>query len=194
MKVKILDKYICIEESIVIILFVCVLSSKARQFLNNYFTCFLFVIFHELAHIIVLLLFNYEIRRINVRISGINAVIKENVSGLKGILIYLAGPISNIILAAMFRNITMVFEINIALAIINLVPIYPLDGYNILKTILTLFTSEIKTKKTIKKIQNISEILLLILSILMCFKYYNFSLFLLLVYIKTNSLQPLKSL
>ena len=188
MKVKILDKYICIEESIVIILFVCVLSSKARQFLNNYFTCFLFVIFHELAHIIVLLLFNYEIRRINVRISGINAVIKENVSGLKGILIYLAGPISNIILAAMFRNITMVF------AIINLVPIYPLDGYNILKTILTLFTSEIKTKKTIKKIQNISEILLLILSILMCFKYYNFSLFLLLVYIKTNSLQPLKSL
>ncbi len=194
MKTKILNKYIYIEEGVVIILFVCVLSSKARQFLNNYFTCFLFVFFHELAHVMVAALFNFELRRINIRISGINAVIKGNIEGLKGMLVYLAGPLSNIILAVAFRNIKMIFEINIALSIINIVPIYPLDGYNILKLILRLWNSEIKLKKLTQNIQKISEILLVIISSFMCFKYYNFSLFLLLVYIKANSLQSLKSL
>ncbi len=194
MKWKILNKYIYIEESVIIILFVCILSSSARQFLNNYFICFLFVLFHELAHVIIGLLFNYELRRINIRISGMNVVIKGNIIGIKGILIYLAGALANIVLALIFRNVKMVYEINLALALINLVPICPLDGFNILKLILDLKLNEQVAKNLIKKIEKNIKIWLVILAAFICFKYNNFSLLLLLVYIKTNSLQPLKSL
>lgn len=194
MKFKILNKYIYIEESVVIIVFICMLSSGARQFLNNYFICFLFVLFHELAHVIIALVYSYELRRINIRISGMNAVIKGNIVGIKGILIYLAGPLANIVLAMIFRNVKMVYEINVALALINLLPIYPLDGYNILKLIFDLQLNQQVSKYLIKGIQKITEILLIILSVFVCIKYNNFSLILLVVYIKTNSLQPLKSL
>ena len=123
-----------------------------------------------------------------------NAVIKGNIVGLKGILVYLSGPLANIMLAIIFRNIRMVYEINMALALINLMPINPLDGYNILKLILVLRLNKQIAKKLIRNIEKCTEILLSILAVFMSFKYYNFSLFLLLVYIKANSLHPLKSL
>ncbi len=194
MKLKLRDKQIYLEETLIVITFLCILSSRAKTFLSNYFICYLFIVFHEAAHILTASIFGYELRKINIRLAGLNAVFKEEFNGIKGIFIYLAGPLSNIVLALMFNNIKMVFEINIALALINIVPIYPLDGYNILKLIISSCASKIKTKKLINTIQKNSEIILMILSIFMCFKCYNFSLFLLLVYIKTNSLQPLKSL
>ncbi len=194
MKFKLRDKYICIEEVVIITLFLCFLSNNTRAFLSNYFICYLYIMFHELAHIMLASIFGYELRRINIRIAGMNAVFREKFSGIKGIAIYLAGPISNIILAIVFRKIKIVFEINMALALINILPIRPLDGYNILKLILEMFIDKEKVKNIMNFIKKIVEIVLIFLSIFMWCKYHNFSLFLLLVYIKTNSLQALKSL
>lgn len=194
MRIKLRDKYICIEETLIVITFLCIFSNKARIFLSNYFICYLFIMFHEIAHILIATIFGYQLKRINIRLAGLNAVFKERFEGIKGIIMYLAGPISNILLALIFKNVRIVFEINIALALINLIPILPLDGYNVLKLILRASTDDKAAKIYINYIQKVMEIILLILSIFMCIKSYNFSLFLLLVYIKINSLQPLKSL
>ena len=194
MNLKLRDKYICIEEVVIITLFLCFLSESARVFLSNYFICYLYITFHELAHIFIASIFGYEIRRVNIKLAGMNAVFKEEFSGIKGIVIYLAGPISNIILAMVFRNIKIVYEINMALALVNTLPIWPLDGYNILKLILELYLSKEKAKNIMNFIKKIVEIILIFLSVFMWLKYNNFSLFLLSVYIKTNSLQALKSL
>ena len=194
MKLKLRDKYICIEEVVIITLFLCFLSNNARGFLYNYFICYLYISFHELAHILIASVFGYELKRINIRLAGMNAVFRERFLGIKGIAIYLAGPISNIILAILFRKIKIVYEINMALALINILPIGPLDGYNILNLILNIFVNKEKVKNIMNSIKKIVEIALIILAVFMWYKYHNFSLFLLLVYIKTNFLQPLKSL
>ena len=194
MKLKLRDKYICIEEVVIITLFLCFLSNNAREFLANYSICYLYISFHELAHILIASLCGYELRRINIRLAGLNAVFRERFFALKGITIYLAGPISNIILAILFRKIKIVYEINMALALINILPIGPLDGYNILNLILKIFVNKEKVKNIMNSIKKIVEIALIILAVFMWYKYHNFSLFLLLVYIKTNSSQPLKSL
>ena len=100
------------------------------------------------------------------------------------ILMYIAGPISNFILAFVFYKIKIVFEINIFLGILNLIPIFPLDGYNILKSILKLW---INNDNLILKVINIVNYALLccllIIAIAMVFKLYNPSLFLFLIYL-----------
>ena len=97
---------------------------------------------------------------------------------------YIAGPISNFILAFVFYKIKIVFEINIFLGILNLIPIFPLDGYNILKSILKLW---INNDNLILKVINIVNYALLccllIIAIAMVFKLYNPSLFLFFFYL-----------
>ena len=188
MRIKVSKKYVYIEETVIIILFLCVLSIRARSFLANYMMCMLFITFHELSHIVLASVFGYELRGINIRLTGLNAVFKGTFIGLKGIIIYLAGPISNIILALLFNNIKFVYEINIVLAVFNMFLIKPLDGLNILKLILLELENKKQAEIHLKIIQKTTEILLTILAVFMCVKFHNFSLFLLLVYIKSKTM------
>lgn len=52
----------------------------------------------------------------------------------------------------------LIGNINLLIMVINLIPIYPLDGYNVLETILRL----IKVK-SIEKIKNIIEVMVIII-------------------------------
>ena len=180
MKIKLNEKIIYIEESVVVVLFVCLLSKIAREYLANYYICFLFITFHELSHITIATLLGNNIKRINVRVCGLSVSLEKNFCGIKAILVYLVGPISNIVLAFLFKNIDIIFEINMCLALINLVPIKPLDGFNILKVLVS--------NKVLKVVTNISEIILTFCGIILIAKYCNISLILLLLYIKLINL------
>lgn len=187
MKVKIKEKIIYIEESVVIVLFSCILSKVARDYLESYCLCFLFITFHELSHILVAALLGVNLRSIHVRLSGLCASLEKN-TGSNALLIYLAGPVSNILLATIFSNIKLIFEINIVLALINLVPIKPLDGYNILSVILDISISQKQKNKVLKIVSILAEIMLIFFSILLIIKYCNISLIILLLYIKLINL------
>jgi len=184
MKLRVNEKAIYIEEGVIIVLFVCLFSKIARAYLANYYLCFLFITFHELSHIAIAALFGSSIKRINIRLSGLSVNLEKNFQRIKALLVYFAGPISNIILAILFRNIKIVFEINICLALINLVPIKPLDGYNIFKQIIG--------KKALKTISKISEFILIVIGLLLIAKYCNISLIILLLYIKLENLNAAK--
>lgn len=99
--------------------------------------------------------------------------------------IFLAGPISNIIIATIFYKIKFVFEINIFLAFLNLIPIYPLDGYNALKAICSgiFFNKKEVINVIINKISIVFLILMSIVCIIIFYKYKNISGVIYLVYI-----------
>ncbi|MDO4282200.1 MAG: hypothetical protein Q4D02_01065 [Clostridia bacterium] len=105
--------------------------------------CYLFILFHELSHIFVASLFGKKMEKLKLTLSGVNVkferekyILKSENEYFHNMLIYFAGPLSNIILAMIFHSNIMIYEINICLGMINLLPIYPLDGYNILKNVL----------------------------------------------------------
>lgn len=161
MKLKIKEFNIYLDETILIVGFLFLLFEGIRDYFENYFICYLFIIFHELSHMFVASIFGIKTTKLCIRISGLNINLDSyNRQGLKWLVIYVAGPISNIILAQLFKNVPMVYTINLALAIINLIPIYPLDGYNIFEIILNQLTIK---QKNIEKIQKTVEIMVIIL-------------------------------
>lgn len=161
MRFKIKDFNVYIDETIFIIGSLCIIFKVIRRYFENYFMCFLFIIFHELSHMFVASIFGIKTRSLNISVSGLNINLNDkNRKGLKWLCIFLAGPISNIILAITFRNISMVYTINLALAIINLIPIYPLDGYNIYEIFLNMLKIN---KNMILKVEKSTEVMVIIL-------------------------------
>lgn len=172
MKLKFFKVNIEFEIVFLIVFLVFIFSNTIRKILFSFYMCYLFIIFHELAHLTITLLFGKEIENFKFSLSGVCIELKKKRFDLKGnkrlkkenieeIILYLAGPISNIILAYIFNNNKMICEINIAFAIINLLPIFPLDGYNILDNLLELFSTRLKKREVILEI--LSNILIFIL-------------------------------
>lgn len=189
--------YFILEFEILFVLtiLVTILSSSFRNYLSSYYICYLFILFHELSHMFIAAILGKEISNFKFSLSGVNISFKEdylnknNISKLKDILIYLAGPLSNLILALIFRKSEMIFNINIFLAILNLLLIYPLDGYNILENIIILFFYIKKCNIIMGFLSNISFTILLILGIiqLITFNSPSIIIFLLYVYILNNN-------
>lgn len=137
--------------------------------MKYYYICYLFILFHEMSHVFVGTLLGSEVEKIKLSMCGVSAkfktkryVSRPEKNSLYEVLIYLAGPVSNFIFALIFRNIKIVSEINIFLGLVNLIPIYPLDGFNILKNILEIFKSH---KVNIHQISKIMWAVLLCTSV-----------------------------
>lgn len=180
MKIK-LNSFLCeIENLLIIVLISFFFSDKIKLFLTSYFVCYLFIIFHELSHIIFASIFGKKIRKIRLSIAGVCVIFNNNddLELVKKLIIYIAGPLSNICLAIAFYNIDFVFEINMFLAILNLVPVYPLDGYNITKSVLDLLHINV-----LKNVEYTFLSLLFFISIYILFYSYNPSLFIFFIYI-----------
>ena len=176
MRVKKCNILIEIENLLLIILISFFFSDKIKLFLTSYFVCYLFIIFHELSHILFATLFGKKIEKIKLSIAGVCVTFNNiKLETVKNLIIYIAGPLANICLAIMFYNIDFIYEINIFLALLNLIPIYPLDGYNIM----SIFFS----KKTIKSIEYVFLSLLFLISIFILIKGFNPSLLIFFVYV-----------
>jgi len=128
------------------------------SFLSGYYkeiSIILFIlIVHELGHFFLMKLFNIKVNKITIYPYGgmIKSNILINTNSLKILLISLGGIINQIILFLLIYlfntiglindNLYTIFNYsNISIIIFNLLPIYPLDGYKILNSILELFLS-----------------------------------------------------
>ena len=158
MRIKVKEFNIYIDETVIIIGFLCIIFKGIRNYFENYFICYLFIIFHELSHMLVASICGIKTSKITIRISGLSINLENNnCKNLKWLAMYLAGPVSNIILASIFKSVPMVCGINLALAIINLIPIEPLDGYNIMEVLLKFLKV-----KHIKIIQKVTRLFILV--------------------------------
>lgn len=193
MKIKTPFFYIKIDILFIIAMFVFFLSLKLRVFFSSFLVCYMFIIFHESCHMFVGTVLGKSIDTFNISLFGVSVSFnktryeinkKKNINEyIREIIIYIAGPLSNFILAIIFNNIKFVFDINIFLGILNLIPIYPLDGYNILKNLLLINFKENKAEKIINFINYMFFVVLVILGIICLILIYNPSLILFLIYL-----------
>lgn len=159
MRIKVKEFNIYIDELIFVVGFLSIIFKGIREYFENYFMCYLFIVFHELSHMFVASIFGVKTTKLNIRISGLSINLNvKNRQGIKWLCIFLAGPISNVILAVIFKNVPLVYTINLVLAIINLVPIYPLDGFNIFAIVLGFMKV-----KNMEKVQEIVQFLVVII-------------------------------
>ncbi|HEY0704042.1 MAG TPA: site-2 protease family protein [Candidatus Acidoferrales bacterium] len=108
------------------------------------------VIFHELSHSVVAKLYKISVESITLFIfGGLARIVRDPSSAVQEFNIAIAGPLSSMFLAGcfwlvaravpnhplIFAACTWLWEINLMLALFNLVPGFPLDGGRILRGI-----------------------------------------------------------
>lgn len=195
MKIKTPFLVLEIEILFIIVIFISIFSSTFFDYILNYFICYSFILFHELSHMFMASVFGKEIDIFKFSISGVNIKFKEeshkkNINILKEILIYIVGPFSNVFLAMLLKNNIMIFQMNLFLAFINILPIYPLDGYNILRNILYIFFSKKKSNIILECTNKFVFIIMLVIALLQVIFLKNPSIIIFSIYIffiKQNS-------
>lgn len=160
------------------------------SFYNDILLGFVWVILHEISHILVAKKFHVNLYNMSLHIVGVSVDIKE-LDELKDhdrLIIFLAGPVFNmgaIIMLFLVRKyidipfIESSIFINLVLFIFNMLPAYPLDGVNIYEILLS---RKILYKKAKTILVNISFGVSILLGILFLGTIYihkvNFSLLL----------------
>ena len=134
-------------------------KEKLSIFLLFYLCDFL----HEAAHIVVALLLNVNVIELFFMPFGISARYEEyHITSVQECLISLAGPFISLVL--FFFSKSMVIQmINLVIFLLNILPLYPLDGGRILKQMLVKLLGKKRGKKAM---QWIGVCLLLALSLI----------------------------
>lgn len=143
----------------IIILYIFMQSTKI------FALTFIFILLHELGHLVTGITIGLKVKKINIHISGLSVEF-ENYGKQRNankIVVDIAGPLINIIalVIAIIIKQEEIAYINLLLAIVNLLPIYPLDGGQILRTLLI---KRFTYKETINFIESISQYTLIILT------------------------------
>ena len=163
-------KIIKFDYSFLFILFILLLCGYIR--IGIFIS--LIVIIHELGHVLICKLFKYKI--INVTIypfGGITKIEKDiNTSPNKEIILASAGIIMQIILIPFIKilnihDYNLFLKYNLSIMIFNMLPIIPLDGSTILKSIL----NKVFSFKTSYKLYIIISVLSIVIYIILNYKY-----------------------
>ena len=161
--------------------------------IDIYVIFFISILLHEMFHAIFGILLGLKIKKIKINPLGFNIEFmsfKEKYRIGKKIVIYLVGPLFNLIVALIFfmLNINEDLKINIVytnlvLGIFNMLPILPLDGGKILKEICNVFLG---FKNSNVYVLLLSKIILIIISVsysILIFKVKNIFIFVVIVYL-----------
>lgn len=101
---------------------------------------FISLVIHELGHIIMAVIFKIKINCLKLTIFGMYLDVDTYKLNIKNeLLLYLGGIIFNLLSLLIFRDSYRNFTLLIIL--FNILPIYPLDGFRVLKTIFSYFFS-----------------------------------------------------
>lgn len=150
------------------------------------------ILIHEISHIIVAKIFKINLKNLRVSIFGASLEIEKikKYKKIKKILTYLAGPISNLMVAILIINVNIneiekinIMYTNLSLCIFNLLPIIPLDGGNILREILKSKFSNMSSNKISLIVSKINLSLLTFIYSITILKIKNITIFLLIIYL-----------
>ena len=141
-----------------------------------------FALIHELGHLLAGIILKMKVKRISIMPVGFGIefslnekdynekILKSNKLEIKKLVIAIAGPATNaLIILVMFlirQNFAykeLIIYSNLAILLFNLLPIYPLDGGRILKSIFYLI---FERKNAIIYINYISNITLFFVSVI----------------------------
>lgn len=153
----------------------------AIQSLEKFLCLYVFVIMHEIAHMLVAIILKMDVYEIELLPVGVNAKYSGKTSCLKKIIISLAGPIASLIFSLILQNET--FKImNLSIAIFNMIPIKPFDGGIIFNNILVILLNEKIANKVQNSLSKIIMNLLVVLSIFLILIFKNYYIVILIIY------------
>ena len=177
-----------IDLKIIIFMLIFYFTHQLRIYLIIMFFC----IFHEIGHLLAGIILKVKPEKIEIMPCGLSISFYKNVTNckIKELIIVLAGPITSALLAILSQNISFTYIMkeeavysNILILLFNLIPIYPLDGGRIIKTILDIKLKNNKNNNIINKINYIAIIILTIISSIGVFYYKNFAIFLICIFL-----------
>lgn len=117
-----------------------------------------------------------------------NKFLKSNIAEFKKIFVAIAGPFLNIIFVLFFINkdndiSKIVAYSNLLIFLLNLIPIFPLDGGNLLKSLLSIFFGRAKANVIVNKVSNAVIIFLTIVTSFAILYFKNISMLFILLYL-----------
>ena len=184
--------------------------------LEIYSLIMIFAIIHELCHLFAGLILKMKIKRVTIMPVGLSIefklsyedynvkIRKANRLELKRIFVAIAGPLINIIIIIItsFLNIkielkNLVIYSNLIIVLFNLLPIYPLDGGRILKSILCILKGKRKAENVINKISNMFLFFVIFIFSILIFYYKNIAVLFIVFYLfyivtKENKIYKMK--
>lgn len=124
-----------IDFSFFVLLAIISLSPKQNIVLKLLFC----LLIHELGHLFFVFIFRYKIDHLKLSLFGFFMKLSSrHTEWLKDILLYSGGILMNVLCYVIFPD-PVLRKVNLLLLLFNCLPIYPLDGFQILQTFLAYF-------------------------------------------------------
>ena len=163
-----------------------------------------FAFLHELAHMLISWILGFKPRSMEIMPFGFSLnltpkkndfktkIKKSNLVELKYIYVAIAGPLLNLIIAAVFSYISLkvnseiidlITYSNLIIFIFNLIPIYPLDGGRVLYSALKINKGDIIAEKHMNIIKETTIILLTIISSILILYLKNIAILFVIIYL-----------
>ena len=170
--------------------------------IETYVIIIVFAIIHELGHLMAGLIMGMKPEKIELMPYGISIsfklkpkdynkkILKANLLEIKKILVAIAGPFTNLLIIIfathlkieLFSNLIIIYA-NLLLILFNLVPIYPLDGGRILKSILCLIVGRKRANIHMNRMSNLGLFFITFIFSILIYDWKNLSLIFILIYL-----------
>lgn len=159
--------------------------SIALGYMEQFFILFFAVSLHEASHIAAAFFLKLSIQKIIITPLGQMAVIPdlESETSIRRAVVYAAGPLASFALFLFFFIINQSdfhpwMRANLALCLVNLLPVYPLDGGQLLRLLLGNTWGVIRANRALCSFGQIMSILLILVGLVQLILFpYNVSLY-----------------
>ncbi len=165
--------------------FLMILLMIALGYLEQFFILYFFIIIHELIHIITAGIFGKRCRGITIMPVGLCAEIEgaEDMELIKRNIVVLSAPVFNIGAGILFRG-SFEGSANILIGILNLLPVYPLDGARFFQNWAGYFMGTLRANKLLVKLNKVIVYILFLTGLLQVILFdFNFTLIIAAMYI-----------